>query len=1094
MIDFVLLDSSPFINLPFDLIGWVGWFMMAALLLWFLQKEKLDIKKKNFWLLFGCLAAAGIIVPFFFGINLPWGNTIPLPNVPLETNTPEVILFFAVPLLLAAGMLGTWPAALIGALSGLVAAFWNTHSIFTPLETAGLAYLLAVAFNQKYRTLFYRIIRKPIGAVLVVAALSTPIYLVSTFFSTNGSMAARLDYCFTQSWILIVNNGIQLIVAGLVGELFLVSRLPAWAQAKSLVPSPSESGIQTRVLTITLPMVLILMITLSVADWAVAGNAAKSMVRNQLKNAADSATENIPYIMETGQSLVSDMVGSGISLEDKDAAQIFLKDKLRSAPFFEQFYLFDLTGNPITGYPLANSEQLFMNDEEQAGISLALHGVKVQSYTVAPLNNSGSVQISFIAAIPDEYGLAKGVLLARTDLNENVFTQPTIQAFESLKGQDGEGIILDSTNLVLFDTNSSQVMTTYAGTVPTEESFFDEASSSGTRRMVFGEPITEKGWTVLVSLPASVSQELALQIAIPLLILSAMFAIGAFIFLRYLLQTVTFSLEKLADQASTISQGSLENSLEAKGVDEVGRLSTAFEQMRISLKSRLQELDRLLEVSQGISANLSIEASSEPILKAALSYGGSSARIVILTSPQKGLEGPIEVYAAGPKANEYADMDRLLLDLMQTEKVLVIPSRTRLKRMGITKSDSVPNEMLGAALKEGDNYLGILWVGYSDPHRFLDNEIHFFNMLANQTLVAVSNSTLYTKAELGKNRLESVLAATPDPVLLVGHDGSLLMHNQASESIEGLIVKSQILELNDTEMIDSGVIKSLLNESQKKDVYSKEIVLENGRIYLASLTSVEVDAKKAGKVCVLHDVTDYKTLEKMKSDFVATVSHDLQSPLTQLKSYANMLPILGDLNEQQKEFNNKIIQSAEKMNHMVDNLLDLGRIENGIELKLDKVSPLTLLDEAIDQLNAKIVQRKIQVMKQLTSVQDLVIDADRGLLQQALINLLDNAIKYSHLGGQINLGVESTERTAIFEIQDYGPGIAPLDIPTIFDGVQKSSRKETQNGKSSGLGLAIVKSITLRHHGKVWVESELGKGSTFYLEVPIHQELRERQK
>jgi signal transduction histidine kinase len=207
-----------------------------------------------------------------------------------------------------------------------------------------------------------------------------------------------------------------------------------------------------------------------------------------------------------------------------------------------------------------------------------------------------------------------------------------------------------------------------------------------------------------------------------------------------------------------------------------------------------------------------------------------------------------------------------------------------------------------------------------------------------------------------------------------------------------------------------------------------------------------------------------------------------------------MLPILGDLNEQQKEFNNKIIQSAEKMNHMVDNLLDLGRIENGIELKLDKVSPLTLLDEAIDQLNAKIVQRKIQVMKQLTSVQDLVIDADRGLLQQALINLLDNAIKYSHLGGQINLGVESTERTAIFEIQDYGPGIAPLDIPTIFDGVQKSSRKETQNGKSSGLGLAIVKSITLRHHGKVWVESELGKGSTFYLEVPIHQELRERQK
>lgn len=1093
MIDFVLFDSAPFVNLPYDLLGWVGWFMMAAILLWFLQKEKFDTQKKHFWILAISLAVLSVATVLFFGINLPWGKSLPLPNVPQDSSSPEILILSAVPLLLAAGLLGAWPAVVIGLISGVANAFWNTHSIFTPIESAALAYLLTLALRQNYRTLFYRLLRRPLGAAVCLAIFSTPIYLISTFFSTNGTLAARLDYCFTQSWMLIVANGIELLFAGLLCELFLVQKLAGWVQTKNTVPSPSESGLQARVLSTTLPMVLLLMITLSVADWAVAGQAARSMVQNQLQNAADSAAQNIPYIMETGQSLVSDVISSGIPLDDKTKARAFLQEKLRSAPFFDQFYVFDLTGASLTGYPLSSSDQLFMSAAEQAGITLALNGVQMQSYTVAPTNGSGSVQISFLAAIPDEYGLAKGVLLARTDLDANLFSQPTIQAFDSLKTQGGEGILLDSDGTILFDTTSSQVMTTYSGSIPTKTSFYDEASGTGTRRMVYAEQIPEKNWLILVSLPASTAQNISLRIAVPLLILSLLFAVAAFFLLRYLMQTVTFSLLKLANQATSISQGSLEKSIEVNGVDEIGRLSSAFEQMRVSLKSKLEELDRLLEVSQGISANLSIEGSSEPILKAALSYGASSARIVLLTRPEQGLESPTEVYASGPRTADYADLDKMLLDLLRTEKVLVIPSRTRLKRMGIAKGGNTPSEMLGASLYEGETYLGILWVGYAEPHRFLDSEIHFFNTLANQTLVAVSNSTLYLKAELGKHRLESVLASTPDPVLLVDDSGSVLMFNHAAAALNRAVL-SEAGKRAGVRQVNSTVLKTLLTEAQKKAEFSKEIALENGRIYLASLSPIEVEDKRAGRVCVLHDVTEYKALEKMKSDFVATVSHDLQSPLSQLKGYASMLPMLGELNDQQKEYHSKIVQSAEKMNHMVDNLLDLGRIESGIELKTEPISPLELLDQVIDQLQPQATQRKVHMMKQLTSAQDLMIEADRGLLQQALINLLDNAIKYSHLNGQINLGVQPKDHSVVFEIQDYGPGIAPLDIQTVFDGVQKNPRKESQGNKNSGLGLAIVKSIALRHHGKVWVESELGKGSTFYLEIPIVQENRERKR
>ena len=1086
MVELNLFDSSPYIDLPYHFLGWIGWFAMAAMLLWWLQKNRFNTKRPHFWLILAILLMGAVITNLFLGFNLPWEKTLPLPNIPRDSVTPEVVLFAGLPLLLAAGMLGAWPAVIVGFASGLISALWNTHSIFTPIETATLAYLLSLATRQNYRTLFYRVIRRPLGAALLIALLATPLYLISTFFGTNGSLAARLDYCLTQSWMLVVTNGIQFLIAGLICELFLLPRSNLWVQFKSFEPSPSESGLQARILSTSLPMIVVLLMTLSVADWAVAGQAAREMVKNQLEGTANAAAENIPYITETGQSLISDIISTGVPLDDKQKSYDYLKQKLRSAPFFRQLYLFDLTGTPLTGYPLTSSDQLFLSAEEQAGIQLALNGVQIQNYAVSSSSLDTSVQLSFLAAIPDEYGLSKGVLLARTDLTENLFSQPTIQALENLKNQGGEGVILDENGDILFDTNSTQVFTTYSGSIPQTAEFFDEASGTGTRRLVYSEPIDEKNWTILLSLPASAAQELALQIAIPLLILSLVFSVASYFMLRYMMRTVTFSLVALANQAGRITQGSLDRQVDSKGVDEIGRLGSAFEQMRVSLKDRLEELDRLLEVSQGVASNLSIEGASAHILKAALAYGASSARLVLLLNPAGGIESPTEVYADGARSADYAAMDKVLLDLLKEEKVLVIPSRTRLKRMGIPKGTTVPAEMIGASLRDDQAYLGILWVGYADPHRFLDGEIRFFNMLTNQVLLAVTISNLYLKAELGKRRLESVLASTPEPVLVIDAEGTLLTTNQAANDISGLLT-NEFTDLFSEKTIGSNNLKTFIKTSQSNELIFKEIVLENGRTYLASLSPVDVEEKKVGKVCVLHDVTDYKALEKMRSDFVTTVSHDLRTPLSQLKGYASMLPMIGELNNQQKDYNEKILESLEKMSHMVDNLLDLGRLEAGIDLKLEKVSPLDLLDQVMSQLQPQATQRKVHLMKELTTAQELQIDADRALLEQALVNLLDNAIKFSPLNGQVNLRLQTNEKTVTFEIQDHGQGIAPLDLPNLFDRVQKTGRKDNQSSRNIGLGLAIVKTIAERHHARAWAESMLGKGSTFYLEVPIEQ-------
>ena len=201
-----------------------------------------------------------------------------------------------------------------------------------------------------------------------------------------------------------------------------------------------------------------------------------------------------------------------------------------------------------------------------------------------------------------------------------------------------------------------------------------------------------------------------------------------------------------------------------------------------------------------------------------------------------------------------------------------------------------------------------------------------------------------------------------------------------------------------------------------------------------------------------------------------------------------MIQMVGDLNAQQKEYAAKITDGLEGLDQMVEKLLDIGRIESGVNLQVEAVAPMDLIDHVVRLLQPQAAQRKVQVMRELTLSQDVQIEADKTLLQQALYNLIDNAIKFSPVNGQVFLRLQSLEDKVIFEIQDQGPGIAPLDIPKIFERGSLVNRNQEGYVKSGGLGLTIVKSIAERHGGRVYVKSVLGRGSTFFLEIPLHQD------
>ncbi|HEX9017563.1 MAG TPA: cache domain-containing protein, partial [Anaerolineaceae bacterium] len=713
---------------PNHVFGWLGWAVLAASLVYGCWKwwEGFDLLRRRWWLALILLLLTPVCAGFL-GIRLP-GKVAPIPEMPLEVLPPALMFLAAIPWVLAAGLLGSVPAAVLGVLAGLTLGYFETRSPFTPLEIGGMALLFAAAIRQNYRTRFFRIVRHPIAAALLVIAIYIPVLALTTLLSTNESLAVRLDYAFNQIWLTLAARAGEVLIAGLVGEIILLTHREWWGNQHILVPSPVESSIQARFFFATVPLVTLLVLALITGDWLVAGNAARRMIQERLSSTAEVASESIPYFLETGQNLILTMATPDLLGMQTGNLPDALAKKLRSVPYFHQLFLFDSDGDPVSGHPVRDVSKYSLTAEEQNGIKLALKGVSTQVYMVPPLVNETSAQLSFIAAIRDDQSKVRGVLLGRTDLSVNPFIQPAIQALSGMKDLEGEGMILNENGQILYHSVNSKVMTSYVGIRPDRAEFFDATSPSNTHQFVYYQPVMGRPWAVVLTIPAKQAQQIALDIAAPLLIMLLVFSVLVLGFLRFSLRTVTSSLHDLAQEAAYISKGQLDRPLKPKSVDEIGQLSVTFEQMRVSLKSRLEELKSLLTVSEGVAANLDIGEAVRPILTAALVGDACSVRLVFVrdVTVKADDHGPV-AFGVGPASSLYASFDAQLFDLARQQEMISLPNVARTRRLQFPAGAAHPGALLALAVDNEDQYYGVMWVAYDHPHNFSEEEIRFIS-------------------------------------------------------------------------------------------------------------------------------------------------------------------------------------------------------------------------------------------------------------------------------------------------------------------------------------------------------------------------------
>ncbi|HOP40659.1 MAG TPA: ATP-binding protein [Geobacteraceae bacterium] len=334
-----------------------------------------------------------------------------------------------------------------------------------------------------------------------------------------------------------------------------------------------------------------------------------------------------------------------------------------------------------------------------------------------------------------------------------------------------------------------------------------------------------------------------------------------------------------------------------------------------------------------------------------------------------------------------------------------------------------------------------------------------------------------------KNRLDTILRGMGEGVIVTDDTGIVTLANPAFRSLFSL----------DTDCIGKALIEiarqPALNNALKKVLDSREELVEEmvllvpeEKYMLTHWAPLMEDKTLIGTVAVFHDITDLKMLEKVRKDFVANVSHELRTPVSVIKGYAETILTEGPSlpPEKMTHFTEVIHSHAERLANLISDLLTLSRIESGaMHLEPAAITLASAVNRALHLLDQKARAKDVSLQGGETLAHLPLVQADPDKLEQVLINLLDNAIKFTPAGGSVTVAaVELKDRVRI-DVKDTGIGIPPKDISRIFERFYRVDAARSRELGGTGLGLSIVKHIVQAHGGSVAVESFPGKGSTF---------------
>jgi signal transduction histidine kinase/GAF domain-containing protein len=399
---------------------------------------------------------------------------------------------------------------------------------------------------------------------------------------------------------------------------------------------------------------------------------------------------------------------------------------------------------------------------------------------------------------------------------------------------------------------------------------------------------------------------------------------------------------------------------------------------------------------------------------------------------------------------------------------------------------------IGVPLKYGGHTLGVLLVVAGQRGRlFGQQDVYLLELLGAQAAVAISHSQLFkeqkqlaSELETAHSQLETVLTSTENPVIAVDRNLRLIFANPSAKKLFSIPDGAESRSIH--ELVPTSVLPvqwaSVLWRIRQRSGYVYEVGYD-GKVYLCHL-AILGRPRIAGWVAVLNDVTQLMELDRFKNEMVRMASHDLKNPLMGAITHLELIyDDLDDItNPDIREALVVIEHQLERMNRIIRGVLDIEKLRADAFIS-DLCSPLEIIEASVWELKDLIKSEKI--------VMEVAVDNDlpdfrcnREQFERVLVNLIENAIKFSLVDKRIRVAVYRVRDEVVFQVKDHGVGISDDLQERVFERFFRGQQEGVEHVSGSGLGLSLVKTIVERHGGRVWLESQVGDGTTFFVAVP----------
>jgi two-component system, OmpR family, phosphate regulon sensor histidine kinase PhoR len=505
------------------------------------------------------------------------------------------------------------------------------------------------------------------------------------------------------------------------------------------------------------------------------------------------------------------------------------------------------------------------------------------------------------------------------------------------------------------------------------------------------------------------------------------------------------------------------------------KLEASLDEANRRLSARSQEINTVYTVGKSVAASLDVDEILERVVVPAVNLTQADSGFVILKEGEQ-----LFVYVVRHREEPTVELlhaptsDQIAWQVIRSGRPAMLHREVRVA------TDLLVRSFLYVPLQTpGGEITGALgMVNWKKNEAFGESQLFAVSTIADFAAVALENAQLYKVREAERYRLSAILQHAAEVIILSDLDDRLWLWSDAAARLFEIPPSAQGQSL--TQHIRSVELQEVFAQiSTESPFYHAEVTLADGTVYNTQVSAVE----GIGRMTVMQNITHLKELNRLKSEFVSTVSHDLRTPLTTVQGYLELLDRAGPLNEIQSQFVTTALTSLDHITDLISDLLDIGRIEAGYDLDMQPFRFDELIETTVEAsqvaANAADVTLKIEELPS-----PIWVRGNSRRLRQVMENLISNAMKYNQKGGWVRIGVSQDDYHAIVSVSDSGIGIPHSEQTRIFDRFYRVQSPETEGIHGTGLGLSIVKSVVEKHKGRVWVKSTAGRGSTFCFVLP----------